>query len=58
MVLGGLSIAAMPLVLGPVGVSLGVVAVAKNDRWGGAAGVTVSAACAVTGYYLAVYLGA
>ena len=39
-----------PAVLGPIGVAAGMVAVAKGDKWWGAAGVSGSAIAAVTGY--------
>ena len=40
-----------PGVLGPLGVTAGMVAIAKGDKWWGAAGVSVSAVAAVIGYY-------
>ena len=42
-----------PAVLGPLGVAAGMVAVAKGDRWWGAAGVSGSAVAAVVGYWWA-----
>ena len=45
-----------PAVLGPIGVAAGCVAVAKGDRWWGAAGVSGSAVAAVVGYYGAIRL--
>lgn len=43
-------------VFGPLGVAAGMVAVWKGDRWWGAAGVSVSAVAAVTGYFWAGWL--
>ena len=40
-----------PAVLGPLGVTAGLVAIAKGDKWWGAAGVSVSAVAAVVGYF-------
>ena len=37
-------------VLGPLGVTARMVAIAKGDKWWGAAGVSGSAIAAVTGY--------
>ena len=34
-----------------MGVTAGMVAIAKGDKWWGAAGVSVSAVAAVIGYY-------
>ena len=42
-----------PAVLGPLGVAAGMVAIAKGDKWWGAAGVSGSAVAAVIGYYWA-----
>lgn len=42
-----------PAVLGPLGVAAGCVAIAKGDKWWGAAGVSGSAVAAVVGYYWA-----
>ena len=38
-------------VLGPLGVAAGMVAIAKGDKWWGAAGVTGSAVAAVVGHW-------
>ena len=40
-----------PSVLGPLGVAAGMVAIAKGDKWWGAAGVTGSAVAAVVGHW-------
>ncbi len=40
----------------PLGVAAGCVAIAKGDKWWGAAGVSGSAVAAVVGYYLATWL--
>jgi len=40
-------------VLGPLAVAAGCVAVAKGDKWWGAAGVAGGAVAAVVGYYWA-----
>ena len=50
------SLAVAPVLLGPLGVLMGMVAVAKGDRIFGMVGITASAALSVTGYYLAVTL--
>jgi len=42
-----------PAVLGPLGVAAGMVAVAKGDKWWGAAGVSGSAVAALAGVYWA-----
>ena len=42
-----------PSVLGPLGVAAGMVAIAKGDKWWGAAGVTGSAVAAVVGHWWA-----
>ena len=47
------SLVVAPAVLGPLGVLMGMAAVAKGDRYLGMLGVTASAVLAVTGYYLA-----
>ena len=47
------SLAVAPVVLGPLGILMGMVAVAKGDRIGGMVGVTASAALSATGYYVA-----
>ncbi len=53
MVMALASLAVAPVVLGPLGILMGIVAVAKGDRIGGMVGVTASAALSVTGYYVA-----
>ena len=47
------SLAVAPAVFGPPGILLGIIAVAKGDRYLGMLGVTASAVLGVTGYYLA-----
>lgn len=47
------SVAVAPVVLGPLGILTGMVAVTKGDRHLGMLGVTASAVLGVTGYYLA-----
>ena len=47
------SLAVAPAVLGPLGILMGTIAVAKGDRYLGMLGLTASAALGVTGYYLA-----
>ena len=47
------SLAVAPVVFGPLGITLGMIAVAKGDRYLGMLGVTASAVLSVTGYYLA-----
>ena len=47
------SLAVAPVLLGPLGVAPGCVAIAKGDKWWGAAGVSGSAVAAVVGYYWA-----
>ena len=42
-----------PAVLGPLGLAAGMVAIAKGDKWWGAAGVSGSAIAAFVGYYWA-----
>ncbi|MCH7736021.1 MAG: hypothetical protein IH872_01335 [Chloroflexi bacterium] len=53
MVLALASLAVAPVVFGPLGILMGMVAVAKGERWLGMLGVTASATLAVTGYYIA-----
>ena len=45
-----------PAVFGSIGVVAGCVAIAKGDKWWGAAGVLGSAVAAVVGYYFATGL--
>ena len=45
-----------PAVIGPLAVAAGCVAIAKGDKWWGAAGVIGSAVAAVVGYYGAIGL--
>lgn len=47
------SLAVAPIILGPLGILMGMIAVAKGDRYWGMLGVTASAVLGVTGYYLA-----
>ena len=47
------SLAITPVILGPLGILMGVTAVAKGDRYLGMLGLTASAVFGVTGYYLA-----
>ena len=47
------SLAVAPVVLGPLGILTGMIAVCKGDRIRGMVGVTASATLGVTGYYLA-----
>jgi len=47
------SLAVAPVVLGPLGILMGTIAVGKGDRYLGMLGVTASATLGVTGYYLA-----
>ena len=47
------SLAVAPVVFGPLGILMGIIAVAKGDRYLGMLGLTASAALSVTGYYLA-----
>ena len=47
------SVAIAPVVLGPLGILMGIIAVGKGDRYPGMLGVIASAALGVTGYYLA-----
>ncbi len=47
------SVALAPVVLGPLGILTGTVAVGKGDRYLGMLGLTASAVLSVTGYYLA-----
>ena len=53
MVMALVSLAVAPAVFGPLGVLMGIAAVAKGDRYLGMLGVTASAVLSVTGYYLA-----
>ncbi len=47
------SLAVAPAVLGPLGILMGTIAVAKGDRNLGMLGLTASAALGVTTYYIA-----
>ena len=47
------SLAVAPVVLGPLGILMGTIAVGKGDRYLGMLGVTASATLGVTGYSLA-----
>ena len=47
------SLAVAPVILGPLGILMGTIAVAKGDRFLGMLGLTASAVLGVTGYYLA-----
>ena len=52
MMCGAWSLFIAPAVLGPLCVAAGMVAIAKSDKWWGAAGVSGSAvAAAAVGYY-------
>lgn len=53
MVMALASLAVAPAVFGPLGVLMGITAVAKGERYLGMLGVTASAVLSVTGYYLA-----
>ena len=53
LVMALVSLAVAPAVFGPLGIVLGIIAVAKGERYLGMLGVAASAALAVTGYYLA-----
>ena len=53
MICGVLSLFVAPVVLGPLGVAAGMVAVWKGDKRWGAAGVSGSSIAAVIGYYWA-----
>ena len=47
------ALAVAPVVFGPLGIAMGMVAVAKGERRLGMLGVIASAVLAVTGYYIA-----
>ena len=47
------SLAVAPVVFGPLGILMGIIAVAKGDRYLGMLGLTASAVLSVTGFYLA-----
>ena len=47
------SLAVAPVILGPLGILMGTIAVAKGDRYLGMLGLTASAVLGITGYYLA-----
>ncbi len=47
------SLAVAPVILGPLGILMGTIAVAKDDRLLGMLGLTASAVLGVTGFYLA-----
>jgi len=53
LVLALASLAVAPVILGPLGILMGTIAVAKDDRLLGTLGLTASAVLGVTGYYLA-----
>ena len=47
------SLAVAPVVFGPLGILMGIIAVAKGDRYLGMLGLMASASLSVTGYYIA-----
>jgi hypothetical protein len=53
MVLALVALAVAPVVFGPLGILMGMVAVVKGERYLGMLGVVTSAVLAVTGYYIA-----
>ena len=53
LVLALASLAVAPVILGPLGILMGTIAVAKDDRYLGMLGLTASAVLGVTGYYVA-----
>ncbi len=53
LVLALASLAVAPVILGPLGILMGTIAVAKDDRLLGMLGLTASAVLGVTGFYLA-----
>jgi len=53
MVLALVALAVAPVVFGPLGILMGMVAVSKGERYLGMLGLTASAVLAVTGYYIA-----
>ena len=53
MVLALVALAVAPVVFGPLGILMGMVAVSKGERYLGMLGLTASAVLAVTGYYVA-----
>ena len=53
MVMALVSLAVAPVVFGPLGILMGIIAVAKGDRYLGMLGLTASAVLSVTGFYLA-----
>ena len=53
LVLALASLAVAPVILGPLGILMGTIAVVKDDRLLGMLGLTASAVLGVTGYYLA-----
>lgn len=56
LVCAALALVIAPLMLGPLGVAAGTVAVWKGDLWLGAAGVSGSAIATVAGFYMAAGL--
>jgi hypothetical protein len=53
MILALVALAVAPVVFGPLGILMGMVAVYKGERYLGMLGLTASAVLAVTGYYIA-----
>lgn len=53
MALALVALAVAPVVFGPLGILMGMVAVSKGERYLGMLGLTASAVLAVTGYYVA-----
>ena len=53
LVLALVALAVAPVVFGPLGILMGMVAVSEGDRYLGMLGLTASAVLAVTGYYVA-----
>jgi len=53
MVLALVALAVAPVVFGPLGILMGMVAVSKGERYLGMLGLTASTVLAVTGYYIA-----
>ena len=51
-VLGLVAAAVAPVVFGPLGILMGMVAVYKGERYLGMLGLSASAVLAVTGYYI------
>ena len=53
MALALVALAVAPVVFGPLGILMGMVAVSKGERYLGMLGLTAGAVLAVTGYYVA-----